>query len=75
MVDCELVRAGLVGHFEAERQQGTFDVIKSVEENLYLIEATMEDKTNELERILYSSIGALRFLNRSAGWHRAGTLI
>lgn len=48
---------GLVGHFEAERQQGTFDVIKSVEENLYLIESTMEDKTNELERILYSAIG------------------
>lgn len=58
---------GLVGHFEAERQQGTFDVIKSVEENLYLIEATMEDKTNELERILFSSIGALRIFNRSAG--------
>ena len=48
---------GLVGNFEAERQQGTFDVVKSVEENLYLIEATMEDRTNELERIVYSSIG------------------
>eukprot|EP01043_Picozoa_sp_COSAG02_P011458 COSAG02_NODE_422_length_22587_cov_10.209089_2_plen_70_part_00 len=55
---------GLVAHFEAERQQGTFDVIKSVEENLYLVESTMEDKTNELERILYSSIGALQHCSR-----------
>ncbi len=52
-----------MAHFEAERQQGTFDVIKSVEENLYLVESTMEDKTNELERILYSSIGALQHTN------------